>query len=86
MWRGIAEGLNAVMVNPSVVLGPGDWKKGSNALLRTVWENNKFCLLLRVQTSGILNYLNNIRIIDTEGYPHEYLNFELVRTFYLNDR
>ena len=27
----------------------------------------------------ILNYLNNIRIIDTEGYPHEYLNFELVR-------
>ncbi|HBX49626.1 MAG: hypothetical protein A2309_03305 [Bacteroidetes bacterium RIFOXYB2_FULL_35_7] len=42
VWRGIAEGLNAVMVNPSVVLGPGDWKKGSNALLRTVWENNKF--------------------------------------------
>ncbi len=27
----------------------------------------------------MLNYLNNIRIIDIEGSSHEYLNFELVR-------
>ena len=25
VWRGIAEGLNAVIVNPSTVLGYGDW-------------------------------------------------------------
>ena len=42
VWRGIAEGLNAVIVNPSIVLGPGDWTKGSNALFKTVWGNNKF--------------------------------------------
>lgn len=29
VWRGIAEGLNAVIVNPSVIIGDGDWKKGT---------------------------------------------------------
>ncbi|MBK8704119.1 MAG: NAD-dependent epimerase/dehydratase family protein [Saprospiraceae bacterium] len=28
VWRGVAEGLNAVVVNPSVVLGSGRWKEG----------------------------------------------------------
>ncbi|MFN0187081.1 MAG: NAD-dependent epimerase/dehydratase family protein [Bacteroidia bacterium] len=32
VWRGIAEGLPAVIVNPSIVLGPGDFTKGSAAL------------------------------------------------------
>lgn len=27
--RGVAEGLPAVMLNPGVILGPGDWQKGS---------------------------------------------------------
>jgi dihydroflavonol-4-reductase len=29
IWRGINEGLQAVIVNPSVILGPGDWSCGS---------------------------------------------------------
>lgn len=29
VWRGIEEGLNAVMVNPCVILGPGDWDESS---------------------------------------------------------
>ena len=32
VWRGITEGLDGVIVNPSVILGPGFWKKGSNEL------------------------------------------------------
>ncbi len=32
VWRGIAEGLPAVIINPSIVLGPGDFTKGSAAL------------------------------------------------------
>ncbi len=38
VWRGMAEGLNAVIVNPSVILGAGDWAKGSSALFRRVAE------------------------------------------------
>jgi nucleoside-diphosphate-sugar epimerase len=29
VWRGIAEGLNAVIVNPSVILGAGRWYEGT---------------------------------------------------------
>lgn len=32
VWRGIAEGLNAVIVNPGIILGTGDWTKGSAKL------------------------------------------------------
>jgi nucleoside-diphosphate-sugar epimerase len=33
VWRGIGEGLNAVIINPSVILGAGDWGKGSAQLM-----------------------------------------------------
>ena len=38
VWRGIAEGLDAVIVNPSIVLGPGDWSKGSTKIFKTAYE------------------------------------------------
>lgn len=34
VWRGIAEGLQAVIVNPSVILGPADWDRSSTRLFR----------------------------------------------------
>lgn len=42
VWRGIAEGLNAVIVNPSVILGIGDWNKGSANLFKKVDEGLKY--------------------------------------------
>lgn len=33
VWRGIAEGLNAVIINPSIILGEGDWRVGSARLM-----------------------------------------------------
>lgn len=42
VWRAIFQGLNAVIVNPSVILGPGDWKTGSSVLFYTVWKGLKF--------------------------------------------
>lgn len=33
VWRGMAEGLNAVIVNPAVILGAGNWQKGSARLI-----------------------------------------------------
>jgi len=32
VWRGIAEGLNAAIINPSVILGSGFWGNGSTAI------------------------------------------------------
>ncbi|RLD41913.1 MAG: hypothetical protein DRI86_12580 [Bacteroidetes bacterium] len=42
VWRAIAEGLDAVMVNPSVIIGPGDWNKSSTQLFKTVNNGLKF--------------------------------------------
>ncbi len=42
VWRGIAEGLNAVIVNPVVIIGPGDWKKSSPLLFSVVWKGMKY--------------------------------------------
>ena len=38
VWRGIAEGLKAVIVNPSIILGAGNWDTGSTKLFKTVYE------------------------------------------------
>ncbi len=42
VWRGIEEGLNAVMVNPSVIFGAGDWNESSMKIFRTVKKGLKF--------------------------------------------
>lgn len=42
VWRGMAEGLDAVIVNPSIILGPGDWNKGSSQMFQTMWNGLKF--------------------------------------------
>lgn len=42
VWRGIAEGLNAVIVNPSLIIGPNAGTKGSGQLFETVRKGLKF--------------------------------------------
>lgn len=38
VWRGMGEGLDAVILNPSTILGYGDWHQGSSAIFRNVYE------------------------------------------------
>lgn len=38
VWRGIAEGLNAVIVNPSIILGAGNWNESSAKIFKTVYD------------------------------------------------
>ncbi|HMT29414.1 MAG TPA: NAD-dependent epimerase/dehydratase family protein [Bacteroidia bacterium] len=42
VWRGIAEGLDAVIVNPGVIIGAGDWKTDSSMLFRQVKKGLMF--------------------------------------------
>jgi dihydroflavonol-4-reductase len=51
VWRGMEEGLNAVIVNPSVILGPGFWDDNSG-FFRLVWEGLKF------YTTGINGFVD----------------------------
>ena len=52
IWRGMAEGLEAVIVNPSIIIGPGDWNKSSSYLFSAVWRGMKF------YTNGVTGYVD----------------------------
>ena len=38
VWRGISEGLEAVILNPSTILGYGDWHSSSCAIFKSVHD------------------------------------------------
>jgi nucleoside-diphosphate-sugar epimerase len=38
VWRGIGEGLEAVIVNPSTILGYGDWNNSSCAIFKSAYN------------------------------------------------
>ncbi len=52
VWRGVAEGLEAVIVNPSVVLGPADWNRSSTQLFKYVYDQRAF------YTKGSANFVD----------------------------
>jgi dihydroflavonol-4-reductase len=51
VWRGMEEGLNAVIVNPSIIFGPGFWERGSTSMFSRVAGG------LRYATPGITGYV-----------------------------
>lgn len=52
VWRGISEGLQAVIVNPALILGEGDWRKSSTQLFKYVYDGKPF------YTEGTVNYVD----------------------------
>jgi len=42
VWRGMAEGLNAVIINPSVIIGSGIWGQGTTGLFDKVHQGLPF--------------------------------------------
>lgn len=38
VWRGTGEGLQAIVVNPSTILGAGDWDKGSSEIFKSAYN------------------------------------------------
>ena len=52
VWRGMAEGLASVIVNPSVIIGPGNWNSGSCQIFQQSWNGLKF------YTDGVNGYVD----------------------------
>jgi dihydroflavonol-4-reductase len=42
VFRGQEEGLNTVIVNPSVILAAADWNKSSAKIFKYIWDEKKF--------------------------------------------
>ncbi len=51
VWRGSQEGLDVIIVNPGVILGPGFWHSGSGKIFGSVYQGFKF------YTEGITGYV-----------------------------
>ncbi|GAA4445909.1 NAD-dependent epimerase/dehydratase family protein [Nibrella saemangeumensis] len=76
VWRGVAEGLNVVMVNPSVVLGEGDWTRSSVQLFKYVYDEKPF------YTDGTINFVD---VKDVADAVYELMQTEIVNgRFILN--
>jgi len=52
VWRGMGEGLNAVIMNPSTVLGFGSWHDSSCAIFKNVYKGFKW------YTNGINGFVD----------------------------
>ena len=52
VWRGMEEGLDSIIVIPSIILGPGNWNSGSTKLFSTVWNGMPF------YSTGINGYID----------------------------
>lgn len=93
IWRGIAEGLDAVIVNPSIIIGPNAGKEGSGALFETVRKGLKFytmgsggfvdvadvskCMIALMNTN-----INGERFIISAGnYDYKSLTAEIAQNF-----
>ncbi|WP_299225486.1 NAD-dependent epimerase/dehydratase family protein [uncultured Psychroserpens sp.] len=59
VWRGTQEGVNAVVVNPGIILGPGFWKSGgSGSLFKKIYSGLKY------YTNGVSGYVDVWNVVD----------------------
>ena len=52
VWRGFEEGLKGFILNPSIILGKGDWNKSSARLMKFIYEHHSH------YPEGTLNYVD----------------------------
>lgn len=74
IWRGITEGLNAFMINPSLIIGPGDWNQSTGAMFSKAWRGLPFytrggnCFVDVRDVAGIM-----IALMDTDTVGERYI-------------
>lgn len=80
VWRGIEEGLNAVIVNPSIIMGPGNWDIGSPKLFQSIFKGLKY------YTKGISGFVDVRDVVKAMILLTGETQFELVKNqrFILN--
>lgn len=73
IWRGIEEGLDAVIVNPSIIFGPANWETGSAKMFKTIWDGLKF------YTKGITGFVDVRDVVKAMVLLMEEKNFETAK-------
>ncbi|MEO8933398.1 MAG: NAD-dependent epimerase/dehydratase family protein [Xanthomarina sp.] len=58
VWRGTQEGLDTVIVNPGVIIGPGIWDYGSGTIFKSVHKGLPF------YTEGVTGYVSVFDVVN----------------------
>jgi nucleoside-diphosphate-sugar epimerase len=58
VWRGMGEGLNVAIVNPVIILGAGDWNKGSSEIFKSAFNEFPW------YTKGVSGFVDVLDVID----------------------
>ncbi|HEX9826790.1 MAG TPA: NAD-dependent epimerase/dehydratase family protein [Flavobacteriaceae bacterium] len=59
VWRGSQEGLDVVIVNPGIILGPGYWRSGgSGSLISQIYKGIPY------YTTGVSSYVDILDVIN----------------------
>jgi nucleoside-diphosphate-sugar epimerase len=58
VWRGMGEGLNVAIINPVIILGAGDWNKGSSEIFKSAYDEFPW------YTSGVSGFVDVMDVID----------------------
>jgi len=72
VFRGQEEGLNTVILNPSVILAPADWNRSSARLFKYAWKQRPFYI------DAFLNYVD-VRDVASCAYQLLHSKFEAER-------
>jgi len=59
VWRGMGEGLNVAIVNPVIILGAGDWNKGSSEIFKSAYNAFPW------YTEGVSGFVDVMDVVDT---------------------
>ena len=58
VWRGMGEGLNVAIVNPVIILGAGDWNKGSSEIFKSAYDEFPW------YTNGVSGFVDVMDVVD----------------------
>ena len=80
IWRGIEEGLDAIIVNPSIIFGPSNWENSSSKMFKTIWDGMKF------YTKGVTGFVDVKDVVKAMILLMDETNFEAAKNqrFLLN--
>ncbi len=93
VWRGVSEGLNAVILNPSTILGYGDWHSSSCAIFKNIHDGfkwysrgiNGFVNVEDVATAAILLMESSITeqrfVVNGDNWPFKKLQSTIADGF-----
>jgi nucleoside-diphosphate-sugar epimerase len=59
VWRAFQEGLDCIILNPGIIIGPGFWDSGSGPLFRLTSKQNSY---YSIGTSGFISVLDVVQV------------------------